>query len=181
MRFRVRSVSMLAALVIVVAPLEALRADEKAPKEKGPADKAHTVVEKGSKVAVEYTLTLEGGKVADTNVGKGPLTYEQGGGKMLPAFEAQLAGLASGAAKEFDLTPEQGYGPVRKELYQTVDAKEIPEDARKVGTMLMAQAQSGQQRPVRVHEIKGDKIVLDLNHPLAGKKLHFAVKVLSVE
>jgi FKBP-type peptidyl-prolyl cis-trans isomerase 2 len=172
---------MLAALVIVIAPLAALRADEKTPKEKAPADKAHTVVEKGSKVSLEYTLTLPGGEVAETNVGKGPLNYEQGGGKMLPAFEAQLAGLASGAAKEFDLSPEQGYGPVRKELYQTVAATEIPAEARKVGTMLMAQAQNGQQRPVRVHEINGDKIVLDLNHPLAGKKLHFAVKVLSVE
>lgn len=181
MSFRARSVSMLAALVIVVAPLEALRADEKTPKEKAPADKAHTVVEKGSKVSLEYTLTLEGGKVAETNAGKAPLTYQQGGGNMLPAFEAQVAGLATGAAKEFDLPPEQGYGPVRKDLYQTVDAAQIPEEARKVGTMLMAQGEGGQQRPVRVSEVKGDKIVLDLNHPLAGKKLHFAIKVLSVE
>jgi FKBP-type peptidyl-prolyl cis-trans isomerase 2 len=70
---------------------------------------------------------------------------------------------------------------VRKDLYQTVDAAQIPAEARKVGTMLMAEGEGGQQRPVRVSEIKGDKIVLDLNHPLAGKKLHFAIKVLSVE
>src|SRR5262249_50094703 len=113
--------------------------------------------------------------------GKTPLTYEQGAGKMLPAFEAQLNGLKSGATKEFDLTPEQAYGPVRKELYQTVDATQIPAEARKVGTRLMAHAENGQQRPVRVAEINGDKIVLDMNHPLAGKKLHFAVKVVSVE
>lgn len=179
MRFRAGSVSMLTALMIVAVPLENLRAEENAP-EKALADKAKTI-EKGRKVSLEYTLTLEGGKVADTNAGKAPLIYEQGGGKMLPAFEMQVAGLAPGAAKEFDLSPEQGYGPVRKELYQTVDAAEIPEEARKVGTMLMAQGEGGQQRPVRVHEVKGDKIVLDLNHPLAGKKLHFAIKVLSVE
>jgi FKBP-type peptidyl-prolyl cis-trans isomerase 2 len=70
---------------------------------------------------------------------------------------------------------------VRKELFKTVDAAQIPEEARKVGAMLTAQTQNGQQRPVRVSEVNGDKIVLDLNHPLAGKKLHFAVKVLSVE
>ena len=185
MRFCARSVSMLVAMAMIVVPFEVSRAAEeapaKAPVEKAPAEKGHTVIEKGSKVSLEYTLTLPGGEVAETNAGKEPLTYQHGSGNMLPAFEAQVAGLASGAAKEFDLSPEQGYGPVRKELYQTVDAKEIPEDARKVGTMLMAQAQSGEQRPVRVHEIKGDKIVIDLNHPLAGKKLHFAVKVLSVE
>jgi|SRR5215468_9603336 len=180
MRFRIRSLSLLATAVIVFAPLDGLRAEEKA-SSKAPADKAHTVVEKGRKVSLEYTLTVDGGKVADTNVGKVPLKYEQGGGQMLPAFEEQIAGLAAGAAKEFDLAPEQGYGPVRKDLYQTVDAAQIPAEARKVGAMLTAQAENGQQRPVRVAEINGDKIVLDLNHPLAGKKLHFAIKVLSIE
>jgi FKBP-type peptidyl-prolyl cis-trans isomerase 2 len=179
-----RFVPLLAAALLLVAPLAGSRAEEKAPvksPEKAPAAAPHTVVEKGSKVAVEYTLSLPGGEFVESNSGKEPLTYEQGAGKMLPAFEAQVNGLKPGATKEFDLAPEQAYGPVRKELYQTVDAAQIPEEARKVGTRLMAKAESGQQRPVRVAEVKGDKVVLDLNHPLAGKKLHFAVKVLSVE
>jgi len=185
MKFRTRFVPLLAAALLFVAPLAGSRAEEKtsakAP-EKAPAAAApHTVVEKGSKVAVEYTLSLPGGQVLESNTGKAPLTYEQGAGKMLPAFEAQLNGLKTGATKEFDLAPEQAYGPVRKELYQTVDAKQIPEEARKVGTKLMARAEGGQQRQVEVREINGDKIVLDLNHPLAGKKLHFAVKVVSIE
>jgi FKBP-type peptidyl-prolyl cis-trans isomerase 2 len=181
--------------VLLAAPLAASRAEEKATEkapaaapEKSPAPApakapaaTHKVVEKGSKVSVEYTLSLEGGQVVDTNVGKKPLTYEQGAGKMLPGFEAQVNGLKPGATKEFDLAPEQAYGPVRKELYQTVDAKQIPEEARKVGTKLMAHAENGQQRQVEVREVNGDKIVLDLNNPLAGKKLHFAVKIVSVE
>jgi len=180
MSFRTRSVSMLAAAVIFVAPLAGLRAEENAPK-KPLAKNTQTVVGKGSKVSLEYTLSLEGGQVVETNAGKAPLNYEQGSGNMLPAFEAQVAGLKAGAAKEFDLSPEQGYGLVRKDLYQTVDAAQIPADARAVGTMLTAQAEDGRQHPVRVSEVKGDRIVLDLNHPLAGKKLHFAIKVLSVE
>ena len=181
MKFFAHSLSLLAAALLIAAPVAA---EEKAPEKKAPAAPAaahHTVVEKGSKVSVEYTLSLDGGKVVESNSGKEPLIYEQGAGKMLPAFEAQVNGLKPGAAKEFDLSPEQAYGPVRKELYQTVDAAQIPADARKVGTMLMAQADNGEQRRVRVHEINGDKIVLDLNHPLAGKKLHFAVKIVSVE
>ena len=186
MGFRTGFVSVFAAAVLFAAPLAVARAEEKAA-EKAPAKApekaapaAHSVVEKGSQVSVEYTLS-EGGKVVESNTGKTPLTYEQGGGKMLPAFEAQLNGLKAGAAKEFDLSPEQAYGPVRKELYQTVDATQIPEEARKVGTKLMARAEGGQQRQVEVREINGDKIVLDLNHPLAGKKLHFAVKIVSVQ
>jgi FKBP-type peptidyl-prolyl cis-trans isomerase 2 len=180
MRLRARSVSMLAAVVMIAVPFEVSRAAAEAP-EKVPAEKAKTVIEKGRKVSLEYTLTLDDGKVAETNAGKEPLTYQQGGGKMLPAFEAQVAGLTAGAAKEFDLAPEQAYGAVRKELYQTVDAAKIPEEARKPGAMLMAQGEGGQPHRVRVAEVKGDKVVLDFNHPLAGKKLHFAVKVLSVE
>ena len=177
------SVSMLVAALWLVVPLAGVHAEEKAA-EKAPAKapaSTHSVVEKGSKVSVEYTLSLDGGEFVESNVGKQPLTYEQGTGKMLPAFEAQVNGLKAGATKEFDLAPEQAYGPVRKELYQTVDATQIPADARKVGARLMAKAQSGQQREVRVTEVKGDKVVLDMNHKLAGKKLHFAVKIVSVE
>jgi FKBP-type peptidyl-prolyl cis-trans isomerase 2 len=171
MSLRARCAALFTACVgaAVALPAAGARADEKA-----------AVVESGRKVSVEYTLTVDGG-VADTNVGKDPLTYEHGAGNMLPAFEEQLAGLKAGASKEFDLTPDQGYGPVNEALFQTVEAAEIPAEARKVGTMLVAQNDSGQKRPVRVHKVKDDKIVLDLNHPLAGKKLHFAVKVLSVE
>lgn len=183
MKLLTQSASMLVAALWLVAPPTGVRAEEKAPAKPAaaPAAAHHTVVEKGSKVSVEYTLSLPGGEVVESNAGQGPLTYEHGTGKMLPAFEDQVKGLKSGATKEFDLSPEQAYGPVRKELYQTVEATQIPEEARKVGTMLMARADDGQQRPVRVHEINGDKIVLDLNHPLAGKKLHFAVKIVSVE
>lgn len=143
--------------------------------------KESAVVQEGSKVSIEYTLTLDGGEVADTNVGRDPLTYQQGAGQLLPALEAEIAGLAVGATKEVALSAEQGYGPVRDELYDTVEASQIPEEARSVGAVLVAQAANGQQRQVRVHEVKGDEIVLDLNHPLAGKDLHFAIKVLAID
>jgi FKBP-type peptidyl-prolyl cis-trans isomerase 2 len=176
------SVSFFAALLIA-APLAAEeKAAEKPAAAPAPAAVHHSVVEKGSKVSVEYTLSLaDGGQFVESNVGKTPLSYEQGAGKMLPEFEKQVAGLKAGATKEFDLTPEHAYGPVKKELYQTVNVSQIPEEARKPGAKLMAHAQGGQQRQVEVKEINGDKAVLDLNHPLAGKKLHFAVKVVSVE
>jgi len=139
------------------------------------------VVEDGRQVSIEYTLTVDDGTVADSNVGGEPLTYEQGAGQILPALEGELAGLAVGASKEVELAPEQGYGPVNPELYETVEAKIVPEEARSPGTQLLAQSAQGEQRPVRVHEVKGDEIVLDLNHPLAGKNLHFDIKIVGVE
>jgi FKBP-type peptidyl-prolyl cis-trans isomerase 2 len=171
MRIRGRFATALAVTVLLVSSSAIAEGEEE----------ETAVIVAGSEVSIEYTLTLDGGDVADTNVGGTPLTYQQGSGRILPALEAELLGLAVGATKEVDLTAEQGYGPVNDEFYDTVDKKLIPEDARSVGTTLVAQAPDGQQRPVRVHEVKEDEIVLDLNHPLAGKALHFAIKILSIE
>jgi FKBP-type peptidyl-prolyl cis-trans isomerase 2 len=141
------------------------------------------VVKDGSKVGIEYTLKLEDGSIADTSEGRAPLVYQQGAGQILPALEESLAGLAVGDDKQVSLTPEEGYGPVREELYQTVAAEQIPEDARTVGTELVAEDPQGNQRRLRVHEVReeADEIVLDLNHPLAGKALLFDVKIVSID
>jgi FKBP-type peptidyl-prolyl cis-trans isomerase SlyD len=139
------------------------------------------VIADGSRVSIEYTLTTKDGEVADTNVGEEALIYEQGRSQILPALEIALLGLSAGDAKQVTLPPEQGYGAVDSELFQTIPASAVPEEARQVGVQLMAQSQAGQSRPVRVHEIKGEEIVIDFNHPLAGETLHFDVKVVAIE
>lgn len=145
--------------------------------EEGGAD----VIKDGVKVGIEYTLKLEDGQVADTSEGREPLVYQQGAGQILPALEESLAGLAVGDEKQVSLSPEEGYGPVREELYQTVELDQVPESAREVGTPLVAQDAQGNQQRLRVHEVRDEEIVLDLNHPLAGESLVFDVKVVSID
>jgi FKBP-type peptidyl-prolyl cis-trans isomerase 2 len=70
---------------------------------------------------------------------------------------------------------------VNPDAFESVELEQIPEGARKVGTMLIAQDNAGNKRPVRVHEVNETTIVLDLNQPLAGKNLNFEVKILAVE
>ncbi|MFT4570051.1 MAG: FKBP-type peptidyl-prolyl cis-trans isomerase 2 [Hyphomicrobiaceae bacterium] len=135
----------------------------------------------GSKVSIEYTLTLDDGRVVDTNVEGEALVYEQGSEQILPALEAELAGLAVDDVKKVSLTAEQGYGPIQPDAFHTVEPDEVPEAARVAGTTLVAQDESGGQRPVRVAEVHEDRIVIDLNHPLAGENLSFDVKILSIE
>jgi FKBP-type peptidyl-prolyl cis-trans isomerase 2 len=139
------------------------------------------VIEKGKNVSIEYTLKLDDGSVADSNVGGDPLTYEQGGGQILPALEQALEGMDQGQTKEVVLDPAEGYGTVDQEAYHQVPLDRIPEDARKEGTMLMAHDPQGGQQPVRVHEVGDEHAVLDFNHPLAGQRLHFQVKVVGVD
>lgn len=139
------------------------------------------VVHDGSKVTIEYTLKLGDGQVVDTSEGRAPFVYQQGAGQILPALEAQLEGMSVGSEKELTLTPEEGYGPVNDKLYQPVPVDQIPEGARHVGAQLVSRDPQGHERPLRVHEVREDVIVLDLNHPLAGESLHFDVKVVSIE
>ena len=139
------------------------------------------VIESGSSVGIEYTLKLEDGTTVDSNVGGTPLTFTQGSGEILPALEEELLGAKVGDTKEVQLTAENGYGPVNPAAFQEVPLDKLPEEARVAGTMLMAGGPDGQEHPVRVHEVKEETVVLDFNHPLAGKTLNFDIKVLSIE
>ena len=155
---------------LIFASLPAASAEEKA-----------STVKDGNKVSIEYTLTLEDGSTADSNVGGEPLVYQHGGGQMIPAFETAVTDMALNEVKEFTLAPKDGYGEIREELRNEMDASLIPEEARVVGTQLMSADPQGNQRPVTVYAVNGDKVVMDYNHPLAGQSLHFKVKILNIE
>ena len=135
----------------------------------------------GKRVSLEYTLTLEDKKPVDSNVGKAPLIYTQGAHEIIPGLEKQLVGLKVGEKKQIEVAPEEGYGPVHPEAKQEVDKSKLPEEARKVGAMLEGRSPQGQTMFARVAEVKGDTVVLDLNHPLAGKRLVFNIKVLKID
>lgn len=145
------------------------------------AEEANKVITEGSKVALEYTLNVDGGKTVDSNTGDDPLVYTQGNHEIIPALEEELSGLAAGDEKKVTLEPEDAYGAVDPNAFQEVPLDQIPEDARKKGQLLVMQDQQGHRQQIRVSEIHEDTAVLDLNHPLAGKTLHFDVKVLDVQ
>jgi len=145
------------------------------------APQAANVIKDGSTVSLEYTLTGDDGKVIDTNKGKEPLRYVDGRDQIIPGLEKALEGLAAGAEKKVTVKPEDGYGEVDPKNFQEVAKETVPADSLKVGATLVAQTPEGQQFPVRVHEIKEKTVVMDMNHPLAGKTLFFDVKVLDVK
>ncbi len=139
------------------------------------------MISDGHRVSIEYSLKLADGTVADSNVGGDALTYEQGASQILPGLEKELLGMQVGDTKQVSLTAAEGYGEVDSSLFHAVPISEIPEEARQAGAQLVAQSASGEQRPVRVHEVGAEEVVLDLNHPLAGHALEFEVKILAIE
>ncbi len=139
------------------------------------------VIDEGRTVSIHYELRLDDGSVVSSNTGDSPLVYTQGDGKILPALETALKGMKNGDVKKVSLSAEEGYGPVQPEAFVEMPLERIPEDARQIGTTLVGRDASGNERYVRVHEIKGDHVVIDHNHPLAGENLHFTITVISIE
>jgi len=139
------------------------------------ADKPLQIAD-GMKVTLEYTLTLPDKTVADSTAGKEPFSYIHGSQKIIPGFEKALTGMKVGDKKRITLTAAEAYGPYDEKRKVKVPKANVPPET-KVGTLL--RAQDGQE--ARVLEVTGDSVVLDVNHPLAGKDLVFDVNILKVE
>jgi len=136
-------------------------------------------VSKGKVVSLEYTLKLEDNQVVDSNVGKVPLTYMQGANEIIPGLESAVEGMTLGQAKHVVVAPSQGYGDRNLNAFQEIPKEKVPKDVR-VGTRLHGKDKAGQDvRPV-VIEVKDDTVLLDFNHPLAGKTLFFDLKVVNI-
>jgi peptidylprolyl isomerase len=138
-------------------------------------------VENGLFVSVAYTGTLENGEVFDSSQGRQPLEVEVGAGHVLKGFEEALQGMAMNEKKVFTLTPEDAFGPRNDELTHTFNRSELPPSSDpKVGEILSLSTQDGQQFPARIDQVDDEKIVVDLNHPLAGQSLTFEIEVVGI-
>jgi len=139
------------------------------------------IIQNDSLVTIEYTLLDEQGNKIESNKGGDPLKYTHGQGEIMPGLENRLEGMQVGEQKTIRLKPKNAFGPILPDAFQEVPRKDIPAEGLKVGAVLFAQDDQGQSMPTRVHKIKEKTVVLDYNHPLAGKTMNFEVKVLTIE
>lgn len=138
-------------------------------------------VETGKEVSIEYTLKIDDETVVASNVGSEPYTYVEGARQVIPGLEEALQGMKAGEEKSFTVNPMDAFGERSDEAFQEVEKGMVPEESRRVDAQLQGQDERGKVFSARVAEVKEDSILLDLNHPLAGKTLHFEVKVLEVK
>jgi FKBP-type peptidyl-prolyl cis-trans isomerase 2 len=142
---------------------------------------AEATVQKGKKILLDYTLTVDG-QVIDSSLGKVPLEFTQGDGKLIPGLTRQLEGMRAGDSKTIVVSPDEAYGPINPAASQEVPLSALPADPKpQVGTTLQARDPSGRVIMMRIAQIKKDVAVMDLNHPLAGKTLTFQVKIVSLQ
>jgi FKBP-type peptidyl-prolyl cis-trans isomerase SlyD len=138
-------------------------------------------VSSGKTVSIEYTLKLDDKTVVDSNVGSDPLIFVQGSSQIIPGLEKEMEGLKIGDTRQVTVSPKEGYGEINEKAFAEVDKSRIPADAVKVGVTLQGKSSTGQAVYARVTEVKEKTVLLDYNHPLAGKTLHFDVKVLNIQ
>lgn len=131
----------------------------------------------GLKVTLDYTLTLADKTVADSTAGKEPFFYIHGENQISPeGLEKALTGLKAGDRKRISLTAAEAYGPYDEKKKAKVPKANVPPET-KVGSVLRSQ----EGYAARVLEMNADTVLLDMNHPLAGKNLVFDVTILKVE
>ncbi len=139
------------------------------------------MIREGSIVRFEYTLSDENGELIQSNKGKEPVSYTHGKREIIPGLEKGLTGMDVNEEKSLQVEPEDAFGSVDPKNFKEVPKSDVPEAALTVGAPLGAQGPSGEKVVIYVHEVKEESVVLDFNHPLAGKTLNFDIKVLDVE
>jgi len=138
------------------------------------------MVNDGHVVSMEYTLKVDG-EVADTSQGRGPLEFVHGAGNIIPGLEREMVGMAVGDSKDVVVAAADGYGVEDDKAFMDVPREQFPKEIpMKVGTELQVQNQAGQPMYARIDTIGDKSVRLDFNHPLAGKELHFSVKVVGL-
>ena len=137
-------------------------------------------IQENSLVTLNYRISLENGQpVISTFEGK-PATLQLGAGEMMPAMEARLVGLEEGGYEAFTLTPEQGFGPYRDELVETVRREDMPEEDIEPMSIMEFVAPDGSRYSGLVREIDATQAKVDFNHPLAGRTITLEVEIIGV-
>jgi FKBP-type peptidyl-prolyl cis-trans isomerase 2 len=138
------------------------------------------MIQNGSTVDVHYTGRLTDGEVFDSSEGKEPLSFTVGTGQIIPGFENAIIGKNVGDKVTVNISPAEAYGEIREDLYVKVTNEQLPGPVE-VGQSLQAQGENGTPINVLVKEVNEDHVIIDVNHPLAGKKLIFDIEVVSIQ
>jgi FKBP-type peptidyl-prolyl cis-trans isomerase SlyD len=143
----------------------------------------HLTIQPNTHVTLDYELRDDEGDLVDASEGEGgePIRYVHGYGMVVPGLEAALAGLKIGDERDVIVPAEAGYGDYDEGLVLEVDRGELPDPkVVNVGDELIAESPDGDEFTLSVVEVRGDVVVVDANHPLAGMALRYHVKVRDV-
>jgi len=145
-------------------------------------DSQEIVVSEGTKVTLHFSITLASGELIDSTFEQEPATFTVGDGNLLEGFEEVVMGLSAGSKEIFTISPEKGFGQHNPSNLQTIKRDQFGDDItlEKGLVLSFADAQKA-ELPGVVAEFSDEEVVVDFNHPLAGKEVLFEVDIIKVE
>ena len=133
----------------------------------------------GDQIKVNYVGRFDNGELFDSSEGREPLEFTVGGEQVIAGFDRAVVGLKPGESIKVVVSPADGYGEHAPEMVVTIERQQIPDnDKLMLGSMLEVSMEDGQSLEVQVVELSDEAVVLDGNHPLSGKELHFEIELL---
>ena len=133
----------------------------------------------GTNVKVHYTGTLNDGKVFDSSEGREPLEFTIGNNQVIKGFEDGVKDMKVNKEKTIKISAKDAYGERDERMIASVPRDKFPPEVQ-AGGMLILKGPNGERLPAVVKEVKDDAVIIDMNHPLAGKELNFKVKVVDI-
>ena len=139
-------------------------------------------VKKGDTIKVHYHGTLSDGTIFDSSNGREPLEFEVGGGMVIEGFDNGVLGMAVGDKKTVVIPADQAYGPQNEDMIMEFPKDRFPADlVPEVGLQLNMSNNQGEQFPVVIVEVAEEFVLLDANHPLAGRDLTFDLELVDIQ
>lgn len=131
-------------------------------------------------VTLDYTLTVDG-EIIDSSIGSQPIEFIQGHGQIIPGLERELYGLALGDGKDVIVAAVDGYGDRDPNAIADIPREQFPPQIPlKPGVELQLRGQDGEELEAYIEGVGEETVRLNFNHPLAGKDLHFSIKVVEL-
>ena len=141
-----------------------------------------TTVKKGDLVFIHYTGKFDTGEVFDTSADGSPLYFIVGDGDIIEGFETAVIGMNVGDKKTIVLAPEQGYGEYSEERVITTQLENFGEEFQpEVDQQIALQMENGERVIATIVKFDNESVTLDMNHPLAGKTLHFDLELMDIK
>lgn len=138
------------------------------------------MIDKNQVVSIEYSVKEEGtNDVLDSNIGGKPLEFIMGAGEIIKGLEEAVAEMKVGDKKEVIIAPINAYGEYQSDYVQEVPRDQFVGIDLQQGMTLFGQGENGETVQVIVKDFNDEMVIVDYNHPLAGKTLNFSVTILA--
>jgi FKBP-type peptidyl-prolyl cis-trans isomerase 2 len=138
-------------------------------------------VKEDDTVKVHFKCKTNDGQIFSSKDNNKPLSFKVGEGRLLKDIESGVVGMKVNEKKTININHEQAYGTVNEELIKEIDKNLLPKDIEpKVGLELFAKEPDGKEIKVRIIKVMENSIIIDANHPLAGKDLEFEIELIEI-